>query len=268
MIEERIADRFRAAVADEPPLGFDPDDVVTKAARLRRRNRAVAGSALVTTGLAVAATVFATDPGGVPAAGPGSGAAGWVSPAPSGPGGALAPSAPSAQPGSEKPDVPQSTGPATFPGSDAAVARLRVVIPAVLAERVPGLTFIEPDGGDLAVEPKGRLIGGAYRASGTKRRYVGVWVAHDGDTLDLGKDPATAGGWGPLLGESTLPDGSRLRVYGQSGAGAQSLTVLHFRADGVIVLVETTAKPEPGRTGLAVTQEVLTAIATDPRLTF
>ena len=38
MIEDRIAERFRAAMADEPPLGFDPDDVVTEAGRrLRRR---------------------------------------------------------------------------------------------------------------------------------------------------------------------------------------------------------------------------------------
>jgi hypothetical protein len=36
----------------------------------------------------------------------------------------------------------------------------------------------------------------------------------------------------------------------------------------VIVLANTTAKPEPGRSGLVVTQDVLTAIATDPRLTF
>ncbi|HEU5474054.1 MAG TPA: hypothetical protein VFV67_25700 [Actinophytocola sp.] len=294
MIEERIVDRFRTAVADEPPLGFDPDDVVSEAARRYGRRRAVAGSAMATGGVAVAVTaVLATG---------GTGQGGYVGPAqpPNGSctpspapatdttggtvcgGGGLAPASgltvrtrrptvPTTTvvpPGSEKPSVPQPPTQGSFPGSDAALAHLRQMIPQVLAERVPGLTFTVPDGGDLMVHPTGRLIGGAYRASGTRHRYVQVSVSHDGNALDPGADPASTGGWGSPQGESTRPDGSLLRVYAHTEGEAQNLSVLHLRTDGVIVHVDTTAKPEPGRTGLAVSQEVLTAIATDPRLTF
>ena len=48
----------------------------------------------------------------------------------------------------------------------------------------------------------------------------------------------------------------------------QQVLVEQLRVDGVIVMAETTAKPEPGRSGLAVSQAVLTAIAKDARLTF
>src|SRR5437588_13080798 len=41
MIEQTVRDRFRDAVAGEPPLGFDPDEVVDRAIRRGRRRKAV-----------------------------------------------------------------------------------------------------------------------------------------------------------------------------------------------------------------------------------
>jgi hypothetical protein len=148
------------------------------------------------------------------------------------------------------------------------VADLGPVIPAVLHDRVPGLVFDEPDSGTLMVVDGRRGVGGAYRVAGTEHRYVSVWVYHDQDGLDLAGDPAAAGGWGTLVSDTPQQDGSHLRVYSSPGADAQGLVVVHLRTDGVIVQADTTAKPEPGYTGLVVDQEVLTAVATDPRLTF
>jgi hypothetical protein len=84
----------------------------------------------------------------------------------------------------------------------------------------------------------------------------------------LAGDPAAGGGWGPPVSDTPQQDGSHVRVY-QSGDGTDlGMTVIHLRTDGVIVQADTTAKPEPGQNGLAANQDVLTAVATDPRLTF
>jgi hypothetical protein len=112
------------------------------------------------------------------------------------------------------------------------------------------------------VDDSRRGVGGAYRAAGTTHRYVTVFVYDDG------LDPAAAGGWGPLVSDIPQQDGSHVRVYRFDEGDTQGMTVVHLRTDGVIVLADTTAKAEPGHTGLVVDQQVLTAIATDPRLTF
>lgn len=58
MDEQTLSHRFADAVLDEPPLGFDPDRVVTEAAGLNHRRRAVLVSGVaVAAALAVAATV-------------------------------------------------------------------------------------------------------------------------------------------------------------------------------------------------------------------
>ncbi|QUH05470.1 hypothetical protein HUO13_36010 [Saccharopolyspora erythraea] len=59
MDPELLREGMRTAVADEPPLGFDPDDVVAEAAHRQRRRR--------TTAAAVAAVVVAVVAGLVPA---------------------------------------------------------------------------------------------------------------------------------------------------------------------------------------------------------
>lgn len=62
MIEQQLRDGLRAAVTAEPPLGFDPDDLVTRTSRTAHRRRttfaAVAAAAVVVAGTvsAVAAT--------------------------------------------------------------------------------------------------------------------------------------------------------------------------------------------------------------------
>jgi hypothetical protein len=257
VIEQRIADRFRTAVLAEPPLGFDPDDLVDRAKRQQRHRRAIVASAAATVGIALAAVgVFAASGGGA-RLDAGS------------PPGSVPPATESPTPPSAKENVDPTTAPPSFPGSEAAVAHLGQMIPMVLAEKVPGLKFTKPDSGELMVDSTRRAVGGAYQATGTKHRYVSVFISHHTDTLNLAGDPAAGGGWGPLTSDTTRTDGSQLRIYTfGDGGSAAGLLVVHLRTDGVIVMADTTAKPEPGRSGLAVSQQVLTAIATDARLTF
>jgi hypothetical protein len=46
-METQLAERMHEAVADEPPLGFDPDELTDRAARRQRRRRAIAASIAV-----------------------------------------------------------------------------------------------------------------------------------------------------------------------------------------------------------------------------
>jgi hypothetical protein len=259
MIEDRLADEFRTAVADEPPLGFDPDDVVTEAIRRRKRRQAAGATALATGGVALAAVaVFATSSG-----------TGGVSVG-AGPSGSSAVQTATTPPGANNKNTPVPASPSAtgFPGSENAIARLEQVIPPVLRDQVPGLVFDKPDSGTLMVVEGRHGVGGAYLAAGTTHRYVTVFVYHDRDGLDLAGDPSADGGSGVLVSDTPQQDGSHLRVYSYNGGDSQALTVIHLRTDGVIVQADTTAKPEEGQTGLAASQEVLTAVATDPRLTF
>ncbi|MEU0532230.1 hypothetical protein [Amycolatopsis tolypomycina] len=65
MDEQMLAREFTAAVRAEPPLGFDPDEVVTRVARRRHRRRAVL---LACAGVVVAAAAAVAIPVTRPAA--------------------------------------------------------------------------------------------------------------------------------------------------------------------------------------------------------
>src|SRR5690242_5855400 len=128
MIEERITETFRQVVAGEPPLGFDPDDVVAEAARRTRQRRAIAATTAATGVVALAAaTLLAT-------AGTGAQVPVGAPPAPTHTSVSVPKTKP--EPGTNLPSAPPA-----FPGSDVAVRDLGRTIPAVLADRVPGLHF-------------------------------------------------------------------------------------------------------------------------------
>lgn len=63
MIEQQVADRFQEAVADEPPLGFDPDDVIDRAIKRGRRRKVVWAVAAATVVEAVVVWAVAATPG-------------------------------------------------------------------------------------------------------------------------------------------------------------------------------------------------------------
>ena len=77
MIEQHVADRMRAAVEGEPPLGFDPDEVIDQAIKQRRRRRVVTSVVLAMVVEALVVIALASVPGGgteqVQAGGPGPG---------------------------------------------------------------------------------------------------------------------------------------------------------------------------------------------------
>ncbi len=56
MIEQQLTERFRTVLEDEPPLGFDPDQLVDDQRRARRRHAAAVGSG-VSAAVAVVAVV-------------------------------------------------------------------------------------------------------------------------------------------------------------------------------------------------------------------
>ena len=64
MIEQQVADRFREAVAGEPPLGFDPDDVVDRAIKQGRRRKVVWAVAAATCVEAAVVWAMSGIPGG------------------------------------------------------------------------------------------------------------------------------------------------------------------------------------------------------------
>jgi hypothetical protein len=254
MTEHQLADRMRAAVAGEPPLGFDPDEVVDRAIRRSRRRAGATATALGTVTLAVAAVAVTSALG-------------------SGPGEAIQTVDP-ASPGTATlvpPPPKNATGKTpspTFPGSADAAKRLGDLGPILIAQYAPGVPVGKPDSGTWQAGTNPRSLIAAYRVQGTTHRYVTLGVVHEKNKLDLDRSSYRTDG-SILVSDTVNPDGSHLQVYrfGQSG-DAQALTVLHIRTNGVIAIASTTSKPEPGRTGLVVGQQVLTALATDPRLSF
>jgi hypothetical protein len=275
MIEQQLAERFRAAVADEPPLAFDPDETVDRAARGQRRRYAVIATAASTATVALAAVaVFgvAGDPNGqVGPAQTDRQSATSDRPVPPSPLGTPMPSGAPDMPRTGKNAPVPPSPPASFPGSAKVIAELKKIGPKLLAHYIPGLAF-DFEGTPWLASPQGAPKGvlATYLVSGTKNSYVTLAVIHEKDHLDLAGDPAAAGGYGNLVSDTTNADGSHVRVYRFPGEGASGLTVLHLRTNGVITEASTTAKAmtPTGKATLPVGLDVLTALATDPRLTF
>lgn len=60
MNEQQLEERMLASVADEPPLGFDPDELVDRAGRRRNRRRTVLGATVAAAALMVTAIAIGT----------------------------------------------------------------------------------------------------------------------------------------------------------------------------------------------------------------
>jgi hypothetical protein len=296
VIEERLAEKFRAATADEPGLGFDPDDVVDRAiARGRRRATVLGASAAagvvmlgaVTVlhvvrvgydaagGAVVAPTTKPTqpcDPGAVAMtkakvlesikAGPGT--------KPTGPaktkqeaiesGKSAARTKPSGPPRSTTPSYPCAlrTELLPFTGWEQVVEQLRPVASVVLAQRMPGVGF-DLLGWKPAID---RCLFGVFEVTPARTTTVTLVVCHDqkaGSELPDG----LGGDWGAAVSDTANPDGSHLRIYHND----QGVAARHVRTDGVVVQVQTGTKA-PGQTGSTLSAEQLAAVAMDGRLTF
>lgn len=293
MIEDQLADRFRAAIADEPPLGFDPDGLANRAAHDRRRQSAVIGTsvAAATVVLATVTVLQVVRAGDVPAGGVGSAPTTETQPCPTKredpdpTGTPTKPTGPTTKPTEPpeskratetKPDHPKPTplkplvpcdddvtevGP--FAGWEQAVARIEDAAPKALADHLPGVQLV--DVGWKALDER-RCLTGAYQLDGDGYKVIALTVCHDqNDGLDLTPIP---GDWGPHTSDSVRPDGSHLRVYRFGDADTGAVALAHHRVDGVIVHAGSAFKAVHGQNGPDVSEELLAAIVTDPRLAF
>jgi hypothetical protein len=308
MNEEQLGDRFRAAVAEEPPLGFDPDDVVDRAVRTTRRRSAMIGAAtaaaVVVLGVVTVLQVFRVD-----SAMTGFGSAPTSKPTitkptgPCDPPGTKTPEPPGTKPTEPRATKPTGTRPTDpsvpkptdtrprssdtkpvppscqkppqddpgkgqqqpFTGWEQAVEQFKRVVPAVLADKVPGIRF-----DSVLVQPyeDRRCVAGAYWVNGDGYSAISVSICHEQKT-GLGRAPAAGGDWGKAVSDTANSDGSHLQVY-KFGDGTEvgGLAVVHVRPDGVVVQVDTGYKSAHGQRGPVLSQEKMTALATDPRLTF
>src|SRR5262245_34221227 len=208
MIEEQLGDRMRAVLADEPPLGFDPDELVDRAGRSRRQRRttvAAAGAVLVVAVSAVVATSGGGDRGS---------RVGTSSTAPA--------ACRDVEPGR----VP----PLNFPGSAAIVARLDAAVPGLVARHLPGVTVQPSETGMIAYDCP-RNVGTLYPVAGANQTLV-IDLIHAGDELDLAHDKYAGDAEYHLVAEDTAADGARFRTYGNSAGTV--LIVVRFGLDGMI----------------------------------
>jgi hypothetical protein len=240
VIEKQLEQSMHAALAGEPPLGFDPDDVVDRAARRHRQRRAFAVVAAMAgvVGLATATLLVAGGSDGAPTA--------------------TAPDAvcETAPPGAHAP-------PEGFPGSDAIVARLRAAEPGLLAEHVPGTTFDPPEGVDMGAFDCPPFIAVSRYVSGGTGESLALQLTHRRDRLDLAGDPYADDLFHRLVGDKQAADGARIRVYREKSPLQPMLAVVRFGPDGMIT--EASVIAADART---ITEDQLTALATDPELRF
>jgi hypothetical protein len=252
VIEDQLADRMRAALAEKPPLGFDPDEVADRATRLRRRRRssfAAAGGTAAVLGIAVTAAVVSG------AGGRGSEVGTQVSSSPTA---SIAPNAPCTGVGEgERPP------PLDFAGSAPVVARLDAAGPRVIAEHLPGVSVEPSETGMIAYDCPPN-VGTLYRVSGADQTVM-LYLIHSGTALDLGNDRYAEDRNYHLVGEESAADGARIRTYEYSGGPKPGvvLVVVRFGLDGMITEASLSGQGE-----LVAGRAELLALASDPELRF
>lgn len=267
MIENQLRERLDAAIADEPPLGFDP---LTAADDARHATRARRGllTGIATTAVAVAAvavvTVTVADLGG----------------GPSGAGGSTGPSVAATGGPSNGPYVPGPVeGPEQFrptrPGSDPhglgpRAERIAERLVSRLPQVAPGVTAMRPV--DFGQQ------GGAGDYSERDDHVEGMIAFDDADgatALVVKVSTPAAPDRGPCVTRDPgvtcrvvpRPDGSTLLVYD----GPALRSVLHQRLDGsaaeVTVYLSKPLDPSaPRRDTFPLDEAQLTALATDLEL--
>lgn len=245
MEDEDVVAGLRRITLTEPPLGFDPDDVATRAASRQRGRRATIAAGLGAAAVAaVAITVFAR--GGTP------------------------PPAPAASP---EPSSPPTTSSLTMIGSPppAEVTR-RLVTPItkrldeVFPTVLPNATDLRPAEGFLDSEDLGSVAADKYFRDSKGLYFVGVDVIAKGSRVAR---PFQHGPCGPneTCEDHPQPDGSvvlsKVSLLADGVSGTRF--AIHFRNDGSVVSVRVNNVPDGvGAKGYPLTDQQLTRLATDP----
>ena len=287
MDENEITEGLRGIVLAEPPLGFEPDEVATKAARRLRDRRVALGSGLAVAVVAVAAVTFAANVTG---------------------GGDTIGAGPSTAPTRKAPDHDLSAE------AERNNAHLRVVLPRVLSKagefKVGAFTqqYQDSPGSWASFTTEVRFRDDAGPAYFTLT-VAGPQSASDWEPLAQRCDPHPVGepGWpaaeyklpngkSPRCTKIPQPDGSTVVVeetavatVGKDGnlhlARKSGLDAMHYRTDGSIVgivnddlisvrLAEEYGETKPDgspkidhRVRPPLTQQELVALVTDPGFT-
>jgi hypothetical protein len=267
MNERTLADEFRDAFADEPPLGFDPDEVVTRLIQRRRRRLRVAAAAA---GVVAVAAVGV----GVPAA---------LSHR------ALTPAAGPSATSTAHPTSPPATSLVTWqsiPTAAPSEAELQAAEPIVVQRLYADLS--EAGLHPKVLDPQPDMAIGPYPELALPVRGVGATAtltAADGMVSSVSvavlvpERPGTAIRPNQVCGEyrklhpqascalTTLPDGTGQVVVDNAGPAGRG--VLHLRPNGV--LVSASSRVVTAREGHSWTPVVdtaqLVALAADPAFT-
>ncbi|RKT84690.1 hypothetical protein SAMN05421805_12357 [Saccharopolyspora antimicrobica] len=270
MSEELLRESLRAAVADEPPLGIDPDAVAAEGKRRQRRRRAVIGAAVATLVVAAGAAALpgVLGPRAVPPATPRVDAVEPISWPPA---------------GMVRVELPE-------PQLIARGEQIELHLAESMSRTVPGARDISTEqqhglGPGFGTEPPATVtVRAGFRRAVAQGSVLPVLV----DVAVLGPgtvlappdqacgdgQPATRHCEQHVLADGSIAVDSSLGL--PSAAGASHHVVRHFRVDGTVVSVTasfdtSTAHPDgiSPASGLAqppMDLAELIALATDPQL--
>jgi hypothetical protein len=248
MSEAELRESLRAAVADEPPLHFDPDDLIARAESFRRRRRALVAVGVAT--FALIGTVLALP-------------------------GVLAPPretvdaarvlTTTVQPSATTPaaETVPMTSPVASPAGD--VKYLTGYLTKQVPQVVPDAVDVKVDFSDGRKVAAGYVTGYVYLFD--KRGMTSLTVELFGPPAKVSRAAFCA----PAQCDPSRvqPDGSRVEVATTAGADSEpsSTVVAHFRTDGTVVMITGHPYDTGSTSASALPVEQLTALATDPMLT-
>jgi hypothetical protein len=256
--EQEVRDGLKLAVAEEPPMNFDVDELMTKAERLVRRRRALIAVGASTAAVAVAAVAIpvflgtAPQPDNLPMAAPPQ-ASSMSSPTPT-----------------TLPKAPAHTKQELTERGAQMQAHLQTQLPLVVPKAKDvkaGLFGGEAEG---AVEDGQRYLGSFVKFILGAPTAIEVQTQNDQDNMDR---TCTAAGCQQI----PQADGSVVVVQpvdvGNGNASGMLLkSAVHFRNDGSVVRVTTYNYDPTGQDAptfqpdVALTVEQLTRLATDPAI--
>jgi hypothetical protein len=240
VIEKQLEDSMHAALAGEPPLGFDPDEVVDRAARRQRQRRSAfvtAGAAAAVLAIAVAAVVATSDHDRTPRIG--------------------TPPTATTPPGVCQGVPAGHLQPSGFRGSVQIVDRLERNAPGVISEHLG--RSVEP-ADQMAAYDCPPTIGAGYSIAGHPETF-GLALIHARPGLDGANDVYANAPEFTLRDERTQEDGARIRIYEAESPLKGPLIVARLGADGMIT------EASVSRSGV-VDEQDLVELVSDPELRF
>lgn len=245
MSEQELRDGLKSAVATEPPMEFDVDELVAHAERLVRRRRALVAVGLGTAAVAIAAVA-------VPVA---LGIAGG----------------PVELPPATTPTVQPPPPASTVPQLRERGSQMQAYLKDRLPQLVPGAIEITPR--PFGGEAQGEVSDGQQYLSG----FVQFKLGEVRTAIDVHVQSASASkdGLGRNGARYQQPDGSEVLIDAGNGGDGNNpdmrlTSATHYRKDGSITRV-TTYNYDPTdaaapKGSVALNDEQLIALATDPQL--